>query len=200
MKIRNMYYLVIPHISKVAIILLAAGTGEALSIVDEHPAIISVLAGTIAALAIKYVDKWLEGRNKTIKTADEVLKIEDAKAERLEKQAAELLAEKEAWYKTQNDRIKAEYFEKEQRWLEREEHFRRFSTEAMEINHSANSELMKQQRIILGLQREMILKGLTVPDVTILEITKYMLPAWELEKEENEKQYITMDTEPQQTD
>jgi hypothetical protein len=190
----NLFY---THISNVAIVVLAFLAGEGAAIIDtmtDHPAITSVLAGALAAISVKYVDKWLEGRNKTIKTADEVLKIEAAKQERLEKQQQDLLDEKEAWYKLQADRAKAEHFEKETRYREQ-------IKEASQINHKAINQIMAQQNLILGMQRILILNGLDIPEVTIIELTKFMLPVWENEAEskgdtDGQKQHITVDTEP----
>ncbi len=197
MKVKYMIDLLYINASNLAIVVLAFLAGEGADLITtatDHPAITAVLAGAVSALAVKYVDKWLEGRNKTIKTADEVLKVEAARQERLEKQQQELLDEKEAWYKLQNDRAKADHFEKETRYREQ-------IKEASQINHKAINQIMAQQNIILGMQRTLILNGLDIPEISMLELTKFMLPVWENEAamltgEQNElQQHITVDTE-----
>ncbi len=157
---------------------------------NAHPAVASAIVAGLVAFAVKFIDKWLDGRNKTINTADEVLKLEQAdkqkqlEAEReerktLKEEQRKLLEEKENWWKAVNDRLKAEHFDFKQ-------YHRQRMTESREVNHAAVNELMRMQNIILGMQREMILAGLPVPAVTEIQLTRFMIPIWEREKEEHE--------------
>ena len=185
MNTQNMYNFFFIHGSKLSVPLLALLFGEGVSVIDtanKNPAIASIIAGVLAAVIVKYVDKWLEGRNKTIKTGDKILELEHADKKELREKQEKLMAEKEAWYKSQLDRTNAEKFEANTR-------YRTNLKEAREINHAAINQIMSQQNIILGMQRTMLLKGLEIPEVSILELTKFMLPMWEqeLEGEKNDK-------------
>lgn len=174
----------------------------AMEFFNTHPAVASAMVAGAVAFAVKFIDKWLDGRNKTITTADKVLELEKADKQKqleteredrriLKEEQAKLLAEKETWWKAVNDRIKAEHFETKQ-------HYRVMMRESREINHAAVNELMRMQNIILGMQRTMILAGLEVPEVSEIQLTKYMIPVWEQEKEDNEhEQHKTMDTTEQ---
>lgn len=151
---------------------------------NNHPAIIAALIGGLVALFVKFIDKWLDGRNKTIKTADKVLEIETAEKEKLKTEQKELMKEQQAWWKLQNDRLKAEHFEESN-------NYKVYLREAREINHSAINQIMAQQNIILGMQREMILQGMNVPEVSMLELSRFMLPVWKGEKEKEDDLHKT---------
>jgi hypothetical protein len=165
------------------VIVLAFLAGELVEITDtanKNPALTSILAGIIIALGVRFVEKWLEGRNKTIKTADKVLELEHEDKKELRTQHAKLMAEKEAWWIKQNDRLKADLFEVRTR-------SRADRLEADQINHSAINELMRLQNIILGMQRSLVMNHIEVPEVAHLDLTKFMLPAWELERDEQDE-------------
>ncbi len=163
------------------VLVVAFFSGEATSLIDtagKYPAFTSALAGIIVALGVRYIDKWLEGRNKTVQTADKVLELEHADKKELREEHGKLMAEKEAWWKLQNDRLKVEAFQERQG--RREER-----VVAQGINHSAINELMRLQNIILGMQRTMVINNLTVPEVAHIDLTKFFLPVWEEERDEN---------------
>jgi hypothetical protein len=173
---------------------LAGSLAELSSVANNYPGTTAALAGGTVALLVKFVDKWLEGRNKTVKTADKVLELEHADKKALREEHQKLMAEKEAWWKTQNDRLKAEKFEIETR-------YRLNSKESREINHGAINELMRLHNLILGLQRMLVLNNLDVPEVAMIDLTKFMLPAWEQEREENDntsqrQEVVDSTTEP----
>ena len=174
--------------------LFAGGLTELAEAANAHPAITSVLAGGFVALAVRFVDKWLEGRNKTIKTADKVLELEQQEKKELRDEHTKLMAAKEAWWNQQADRLKVEMFAiRQQRRAER--------TEASEINHKAINELMRLQNIILGMQRSMVMAGLTVPEAAQIDLTKFMLPVWESERDEDEQgTNKTVDAKPGKQD
>lgn len=170
------------EVVKLATVLVVAFiAGEVTELVDtatKYPAITSALAGVIVALGVRFVDKWLEGRNKTITTADKVLELEHADKKELREAHERLITEKESWWKLQTDRAKAEAFQERQG--RREER-----VVAQAINHSAINELMRLQNIILGMQRTLVINHLEIPEVAHIDLTKFFLPAWEEERDDN---------------
>lgn len=162
----------------------AGGLTEIVDTANAHPAITSVLAGGFIAVGVRFVDKWLEGRNKNIKTADKVLELEHAEKKELREAHAKLIAEKEAWWKLQLDRVNADLFSVRQK-------ARTERMEASQINHKAINELMRLQNLILGMQRTLVMNNLDVPKEAYIDLTRFMLPVWEDEKDD---QHETADT------
>jgi uncharacterized membrane protein YhiD involved in acid resistance len=146
-------------------------------IASLHPALTATLAGVLTAYGVKYIEKWADGRNKSIKTADKVLELEHADKKELREQHAKLMAEKEAWWKLQNDRTLAEKQDIEQ-------HARLHRREARETNRAAVNELMRLHNIILTQQRTLVMNGLPVPEMKDINLTQFMLPTWESEDED----------------
>lgn len=168
----------------------ATGLAGLVETANAHPAITSVLAGGFIALSVRFVDKWLEGRNKTIKTADKVLELEQAEKKALREEHAKLMGEKESWWKSQLDRERADHFAVKQR-------YELNTKESREINHKAINELMRLQNIILGMQRSMVMAGMEVPEAAHIDLTRFMLPTWEQQRDEqDDDQHKTMDADP----
>lgn len=153
---------------------------EALDTINKYPGLTSALVGITIALGVRFIDKWIEGRNKTVKTADKVLELEHADKKELRDAHNLLMKEKETWWKLQKDRVEAELFEVRQ-------HARADRVTAQQTNHAAINELMRLQNIVLGMQRIMVLNHLEIPEVAHIDLTKFMLPAWEDERDEQDE-------------
>ncbi len=157
MPYNKMLILLIPHLYEagklLVIAVLAAAFATSLDILEgvgEHPAITSILAGGTVALAIKFIDKYLDGRNKGVKTADKVLELEQQERKELRASHLLLMEEQKTWWHGQNTRLRAEIFDI---WTRA----RRDRIRAEKTNHAAINEIMRLQHLVLGMQRTLII-------------------------------------------
>lgn len=148
----------------IMIIALAWLAGEAADAVSHNPAITGGIIGGAVALAIKLVDVWYENRKnqresqqKEHATADKVLELEQADKQLLRDEFKRLSQEKEIFYKSQLDRLRAEIFE------------------VRTANHLSVNEVMRLYHLILGLQEKLIKAGLEVPEITFVPLTKFLI-------------------------